>query len=396
MEDNLMNLKKQNFVILLIIVFLLGGATAMGGVLLVENGIVGGSVKVSKKEYSYYQQLDERYAKLNQLYDQVVDNFYKKPSEEDLATGMYKGLVAGLGDPYSAYMTDEEYQAWSDSMTGEFDGIGITFSTNRDGEYVVINTIPDTPAEKAGLKAGDLLLTVDGKTYETMEALSAAIKGKVGTKVTVTYERDGKQKDVTMKRATIVNVTVESKMLEDQIGYIQISSFEEHTDEDFIEELEKMEQKKVKGIVIDLRGNGGGMVDSGIKIADQLMGEGTVTYLEDQNGKKQYLKSTGDKTELPYVLLVDENTASTSEILAAAVKDNTDNPLVGTTTFGKGIVQSSGELKDGSALKITTMQYFSPKGNVINGKGIKPDYTVKNSKDGKEDKQLKKAIELLK
>lgn len=391
-----MNLKKQNFVILLVIVFLLGGATAMGGVLLVENGIVGGTVKVSKKEYSYYQQLDERYSKLNQLYDQVVESFYKKPSEEDLATGMYKGLVSGLGDPYSAYMTKEEYQSWSDSTTGEFDGIGITFSTNSKGKYVVINTIPDTPAEKAGLKAGDILLAVDGKTYGTMETLSAAMKGKAGTKVTVTYERDGKQKDVTMKRATIVNVTVESKMLEDQIGYIQISSFEEHTAEDFTEELKKMEKKKVKGIVIDLRGNGGGLVDSGLQIADQLMGEGTVTYLEDQKGKKQYLKSDADKTELPYVLLVDENTASTSEILAAAVKDNTDNPIVGTTTFGKGIVQSSGELKDGSALKITTMQYFSPKGNVINGKGVKPDYTVKNSKDGKEDRQLEKAAELLK
>ncbi|MCB6994603.1 S41 family peptidase [bacterium 210820-DFI.6.37] len=391
-----MNLKKQNFVILLIIVFLLGGAAAMGGVALVENGIAGGTVKVSKKEYSYYQQLDERYSKLNQLYDQVTESFYKKPSEEDLATGMYKGLVAGLGDPYSAYMTEEEYQSWSDSTLGEFDGIGVTFSTNNDGQYVVINTIPDTPAEKAGLKAGDLLLAVDGKTYETMETFSAAMKGKAGTKVTVTYERDGKQKDVTMKRATIVNVTVDSKMLEDQIGYIQISSFEEHTAEDFTTALEQMEKKKVKGLVIDLRGNGGGLVDSGLEIADQLMGKGTVTYLEDQKGEKQYLKSDAKYTELSYVLLVDENTASTSEILAAAVKDNTDNPLVGTTTFGKGIVQSSGELKDGSALKITTMQYFSPKGNVINGKGVKPDYTVKNSKDGKEDTQLEKAIELLK
>ena len=183
-------------------------------------------------------------------------------------------------------------------------------------------------------------------------------------------------------------------MLEDNIGYIQITSFEEHTAEEFQDELNKMEEKKVSGLVIDLRENGGGIVDSGFEIADQLLGEGTITYLQDQKGEKQYIKSDKGATDLPYVLLVDENTASTSEILAAAVKDDGKNPLVGTTTFGKGIVQTSGELSDGSALKITTMQYFSPKGNQINGKGVKPDYVVKNSK-GKKDKQLLKAQELL-
>lgn len=394
MEKDLMNIKKQNFVILLIIVFLLGGAAAMGGVLMIEHGIAGGTVKVSKNEYQHYQQMENRYGKLDQLYNQIQESFYKQPDEEDLKTGMYKGLVAGLGDPYSAYMTKEEYQSWSDSTLGEFDGIGVTFSTNKDGEYVVINTIPDTPAEKAGLKTGDILLAVDGKTYSTMETLSAAMKGKAGTKVTITYARNGKEHDVTMKRDTIINVTVESKMLEDQIGYIRISAFEEHTAEDFIDELEKMEKKQVEGLVIDLRANGGGLVESGFQIADRLLGKGTITYLEDQKGKKQYIKSDADATKLPYVLLVDENTASTSEILAAAVKDNSDNPLVGNTTFGKGIVQSSGGLEDGSALKITTMQYFSPKGSVINGKGVKPDYKIKNS--GKEDRQLQKAVDLLK
>lgn len=394
MGKKTITIKKQSFVILLIVLFLLGAAAAMGGVLLIENGIVGGTVKLSKKEYAYYQQLDSRYSKLDQLYNEVMANFYKKPDEEDLATGMYKGLIAGLGDPYSAYMTEEEYKSWSDTTLGEFDGIGITFSTNSKGEYVIVSTIEGTPARKAGLKAGDRIVAVDGKTYDNMDAVSAAVKGKAGTEVTITYERDGKQKDVTMKRATIINDTVDSKMLEDNIGYIQITSFEEHTAEEFQDELNKMEEKKVSGLVIDLRENGGGIVDSGFEIADQLLGEGTITYLQDQKGEKQYIKSDKGATDLPYVLLVDENTASTSEILAAAVKDDGKNPLVGTTTFGKGIVQTSGELSDGSALKITTMQYFSPKGNQINGKGVKPDYVVKNSK-GKKDKQLLKAQELL-
>lgn len=390
-----MLIKKQTFIIIVLIVFLVGAATALGGVLLIENGIVGDTVKLSKKEYTYYKQLDSRYSKLDQLYNEVMTNFYKKPNEEDLATGMYKGLIAGLGDPYSAYMTEEEYKSWSDTTLGEFDGIGITFSTNSKGEYVIVSTIEGTPARKAGLKAGDRIVAVDGKTYDNMDAVSAAVKGKAGTKVTITYERDGKQKDVTMERATIINDTVDSKMLEDNIGYIQITSFEEHTAEEFEDELNKMEEKKVSGLIIDLRENGGGIVDSGFEIADQLLGEGTITYLQDQKGKKQYIKSDKNATELPYVLLVDENTASTSEILAAAVKDDGKNPLVGTTTFGKGIVQTSGELSDGSALKITTMQYFSPKGNQINGKGVTPDYVVKDSKDDKKDEQLLKAQELL-
>ncbi|MCQ4637765.1 S41 family peptidase [Anaerovorax odorimutans] len=391
-----MTIKKRNLVLLLIVTFLLGATIAAGSVLLVENGAMGGTVKVSKKNYEYYERLSKRYGKLDQLYDEVTGSFYKKPDEEKLATGMYKGLIAGLGDPYSAYMTKEEYTSWTDSTMGEFDGVGITFSTNKSGDYVVVNTIPDTPAEKAGLKAGDLLVAVDGKTYGTMDTFSAALKGKAGTKVTLTYERDGKEKDVIMKRATIINKTVDSKVLEDQIGYIKISAFEEHTADDFKSALEGLQKKKVKGLVIDLRQNGGGIVDAGLDVADKLLGEGTVTYLQDQHGKKQYLKSDAEKIDIPYVLLVDENTASTSEIIAAAVKDDGTNPIVGTTTFGKGIVQSTGELKDGSALKLTTMQYFSPKGNVINGKGVKPNYEVKNSKKDKDDKQLAKGLELLK
>lgn len=391
-----MTIKKRNLILLLIVAFLLGGTFAAGSVLLVENGTLGGTVKVSKKNYDYYQKLNERYGKLDQLYNQLEDSFYKKPDEEQMATGMYKGLVAGLGDPYSAYMTKEEYTSWTDSTLGEFDGVGITFSTDKNGEYVVVNTIPETPAEKAGLEAGDVLLAVDDKTYSTMDTFSAALKGKAGTKVKLTYARDGKEKSVTMTRATIVNKTVESQVLEDQIGYIKISSFEEHTADDFKNALSNLQKKQVKGLVIDLRENGGGIVDAGIQVADELLGEGTVTYLQDQHGKKQYLKSGKSRTDLPYVLLVDENTASTSEIIAAAVKDDGKNPLVGTTTFGKGIVQSTGELSDGSALKLTTMQYFSPKGHVINGKGVKPTYVVKNDKKDKTDKQLDKALELLK
>ena len=228
-----------------------------------------------------------------------------------------------------------------------------------------------------------------------METVSAALKGKAGTKVRVTYDRDGKEREVTIKRAKIISQTVESKMLENRIGYMALSSFEEHTAEDFKKQLADLQKKGAKSLIIDLRDNGGGLVDSGTEIADVFLGEGTITYLQNRKGQKQYIKSDADKIQVPCVFLVNENTASTSEILAAAVKDDGTNPLVGTTTFGKGIVQSTQQRQDGSAVKLTTMQYFSPKGNAIHEKGVKPDYVVKNSKQSKEDKQLNKAIELL-
>lgn len=380
---------------LLAAVFLAGCAAALAIMFLAGNGAFGSTVAVEKDQYRYYRQLDDRYSKLNQIYDDITANYYKEPDEKDLETGMYKGLMAGLGDVYSGYMTAEEFRSWSDTTLGEFEGIGINFSINTKGEFVILGTIPGTPAEKAGLQAGDLILAVDGKVYADMETVSAALKGKAGTRVRVTYDRDGKEREVTIKRAKIISQTVESKMLENRIGYMALSSFEEHTAEDFKKQLADLQKKGAKSLIIDLRDNGGGLVDSGTEIADVFLGEGTITYLQNRKGQKQYIKSDADKIQVPCVFLVNENTASTSEILAAAVKDDGTNPLVGTTTFGKGIVQSTQQRQDGSAVKLTTMQYFSPKGNAIHEKGVKPDYVVKNSKQSKEDKQLNKAIELL-
>lgn len=390
-----MQINKKNFTMLLAAAFLAGCGVALAVMILLGNGILGETVKIEKDQYRYYQQLDDRYSKLNQIYEEITANYYKEPDKENLETGMYKGLMAGLGDVYSGYMTAQEFRSWSDTTLGEFEGIGINFSVNTKGEFVILSTIPGTPAEKAGLQSGDLILAVDGKVYGDMETVSTALKGKAGTKVRVTYERDGKEREVTIKRAKIISQTVESKMLKNRIGYMALSSFEEHTAEDFKKQLADLEKKGAKGLIIDLRDNGGGLVASGTEIADALLGEGTITYLQDRKGQKQYIKSDAEKIHIPCVFLVNENTASTSEILAAAVKDDGTNPLVGTTTFGKGIVQSTQQRQDGSAIKLTTMQYFSPKGNAIHEKGVKPDYVVKNSKKSKEDRQLNKAIELL-
>lgn len=385
--------KKRKSIIYVLLGFLAGVAVTFSAVLVLMFGFGPGPVVVSGNTYDYYKQLDERYSKLNSIYEEVMNSYYIEPDEDAMHEMMYKGLIAGLNDPYSAYMTAEEYDSYEESITGEFEGIGIVFSTDNDGSFVVIQVYPDSPAEKAGLKSGDILLKADGKAYGTMEELSAAIKGKAGTKVTVTYMRDEKEYDVEIERAQIVNETVKSEILDGNIGYIAISGFEGHTGEDFLAALDEMENKKVKGLVIDLRDNGGGTVSTCIEVTDALMGESVIVTMEDRFGKSEEYTSDKEATELPYVVLVNENSASAAEIMAAAVKDNTDNPVVGTTTFGKGIVQMSGELDDGSALKLTIMQYFSPAGDVIHKTGVKPDFVVKNN--GDVDTQLKKAIELL-
>ena len=385
--------KKRSF-IKYIIAFFAGFAVCAGITMIVCFGVGGGPVMISNNVYDHYQELDERYSKVNSIYDTVMEGYYIEPDVTDLEDGMCKGLMSGLNDPYSAYMTEEEYTSWIESVTGEFEGIGISFTTDEDGNYVIVSVFKDSPAEKAGLEAGDFILAADGKSYPTMDALSAAIKGKRGTKVTITYERDGKAHDVVITRDKIEETTVESDMLENNIGYIAISSFAENTAEEFRVQLEEMEDKDVDGLVIDLRNNGGGMVNTCQQIADMLLGECEIVSMENRAGEESVLNSDAEKTDLPYVVLVNENSASASEILAGAVKDNTENPLVGVTTFGKGIVQTSGQLEDGSALEMTTMQYFSPNGNKIHKKGVKPDYVVKNTET--EDKQLDKAIELLK
>lgn len=385
--------KKRKTVICVVLGFLGGVVITLGAALGIMLGAGSLPVVVSGDTYDYYKQLDDRYAKLNEIYDEVLENYYEEPDEDAMQEMMYKGLIAGLEDPYSAYMTEEEYTSYKDSISGEFEGIGIVFSEDNDGNFVIIQVIQDSPAEKAGLKSGDILLTADGKTYDTMEEISAAIKGKAGTKVRITYLRNEKEYEVEIERDKIVDVTVESEVIEGNIGYIAISGFEGHTGEDFQKALDEMESKNVNGLIIDLRDNGGGTVSSCIEVTDSLMGQCTIVSMEDRYGNKEDYSSDKQTTSLPYVVLVNENSASAAEIMAAAVKDNTDNPVVGTNTFGKGIVQMTEDIGDGSALKLTVMQYFSPNGTVIHKKGVEPDYVVENS--GDTDAQLNKAIELL-
>ena len=385
-----MNIKKSVFAIFLVIAALLGGAATFGGLVLMEAAGTG-TVTISAEDYNHLTYMNDKYTKAENLWNIVKQNYYEPISDEQIEEGLYKGIFESTGDIYSGYMNPGEWEMWETSATGEFEGVGVTFQQNEEGQFIVINTIKDTPAEKAGLLPGDILTKVDGEEYEDSTQMSMAIRGESGTDVELTYLRDGQENTITLTRTKIVNQTVESEMLDDNIGLIRITAFEMNTSEDFETALKQMETAGVKGLVIDLRNNGGGLVDESVEIADMLLDKGTVMYTEDQHGNREYEYSEEGRTSLPYVVLVNENTASASEILSAAIQDNAGGKLVGTLTFGKGIIQTSAPLDNGTGYKLTVLQYFSPNGHKIHGVGITPDVEVEG-----EDEQLEKAMELLK
>ncbi len=350
---------------------------------------MGQSMMVSKSDY-------DRFVKAESIYSSIQNSYYTDVNEEELTTGMYKGIVEGLNDPYSAYMTDEEYKLLCEEMEGQFVGIGVVITINDNEQIEIVSVMDGSPAKKAGLEPGDIINRVDGTEFKTLEEATKHLKGKQDTEVQVEYLRDKKAKTVSIKRSEIKTVSVTSKVLKEHIGYIDITEFITGTGSDFKKELDKLEKNKdLDGLIIDLRANGGGLVQESLDIADELLDESVIVCYLDNKGNKTYSRAKDGKTKLKYVLLVDEGTASASEILTAAIKDNKGGKIVGTKTFGKGIIQQTQVLDDGSALKLTVMQYLSPNGTEIHKKGIEPDYVVENEEDSSKDAQLKKAMDLL-
>ena len=387
-----MEIKKKRLVIYVVAAFLAGAAVTGGACASVFNGSLG-YVKVSKSQYDDMSEVYERYGKLDQLYDTITSSFYKEVDEDAMMEGAYKGLVAGLNDPYSSYMTAEEYETWVATATGEYSGVGITFTQDEDGNFVVVSVTDDSPAADAGIREGDIIKTVDGQEYSDLDVIGNAIRGEEGSEIEITYIRDGEEKSVTMTREKITQHSVEHRMLDGNIGYISISSFIETTGEDFSQALKELEEDGAQGLVLDLRDNGGGLVDACVQVADEFLDEGVVVYVEDRDGNRTDYDAKDGKTDLKTVVLVNENSASASEILAAALQDN-GFEIVGQTTYGKGVIQSTAQLEDGSALKLTIMQYFSPDGNAINEKGVTPDHQVANEENSGEDAQLDEALSL--
>ena len=339
----------------------------------------------------------------------VVDKYYLGDTDEQkMSESAAKGYIEGLEDEYSEYITAEEYAEFSQEIYGSFVGIGIYFGKNTNDEMMVVSTIENSAAEKAGLQSGDIITKVDDyevTTDSTTSEVSAKIKGEEGTKVKMEILREGEKMTFEITRENVKLHYVKAEILDNNIGYITVSSFDEGTADDFKNKLEELQSKNVKSLIIDLRNNGGGIVQEATQIADYLLDKDQkIIITKDKQGKEEITLSKEDKiTDLPVVVLVNGYTASSSEILASALKDNNRAKVVGTKTYGKGVIQNVYRLTDGSALKLTTHEYYTAIGNKINKLGITPTEEVELP-DGvnvyniprDKDTQLKKAIELLK
>ncbi len=390
----MIKMKRKKFILLIVSVVIATLFLASAAFFILSGA--KGFVLVGKSDFDTMSEISERYAKLYAMQETVNDQFLWETDEEEQMNAIYKALIDSLGDKYSVYMDKEEYANWNNYVNGTFTGVGITFAEDDEGNFVITDILNGGPADSAGLKEDDILLTVDGKSYDDSEEMASHLRGKEGTEVKVTYRRGSREREVSLVRAEVEQPSVYGSTIDGDYGYIRITAFEKSTAEQFRKELAGLENKNVKGLIVDLRDNPGGLMDQGIEVADMLLPECTITHTEDKNGKTEYYNSDESCTKLKYAVLINENTASASEIVAAAIKDNQGGPLIGTTTFGKGIIQGSMEFKDETALKLTIMQYLSPEGNQINGVGVKPDYKVKMFQDGKKDSQLRKALNLLK
>jgi carboxyl-terminal processing protease len=365
---------------------------------------IGGKVLVNGDDYKFFKQ----YEKMKPVNDIIKDNYYEKIDDSKMVEGAIKGMVSALDDPYTVFMNKKEFDELKTSTQGSFTGVGI-YIGDKDGKIVVVAPIEDSPAEKAGIKSGDIITKVNGQEVSAKESDKAVsmMKGKAGTKVKITIYREGVgEKDIEVTREKIVFKTVKSEMLPDNIAYIRITTFDENTSKAFVSALDDMKSKGMKGLILDLRDNPGGLLDECKVVADKLLGKGTIVYTLDKDGKKEVLESDEDKINVPLVVLTNGGTASASEIVSGAVRDHKAGTLIGTTTFGKGLVQTVIPLIDGTGIKVTTARYYTPSGECIQKKGIKPDIEVplpENLKDKPiselnraEDVQLKKAIEVIK
>lgn len=326
----------------------------------------------------------------------LEENYIGDFENTELADTMYASMASSMGDPYTVYLTEKQMQSFLQSSDGTISGIGIVISQDTDtGSFVIREVLEGSPAEKVGLMAGDIIVSIDEKSVEglTVVDISSLTRGQKGTKIKVTVERDGKVLSFETERSNIDMQYVKGSINGD-IGYIKIIEFSKLTAKQFETTLKAMIEHNIKGLIIDLRDNPGGMIDSVTKIADDLLPEGIITYTVDKNGNRNDFLSEEGEIDIPIAVLVNGGSASASELLAGALQDHDKAEIVGTQTFGKGIVQGLYSLGDGSGIKITIQKYYTPDGVCIQGIGITPDYVVENSDET--DEQYNKAVEILK
>ena len=347
--------------------------------------------------------------KLQYIRNLLETHYVGDIEEQQLEEGLYKGFVAAIGDPYTNYFTKEEFAQFREKTSGTYAGIGIMMQVDQTDKLITaIQVFENSPAEKAGLLPKDKIVEAEGValSIDNFDEAPKIIKGEAGTVVNIKVFRpsENKMMDIAITRENVIYPTVDHRMLEDDIGYLHIKQFDEVTYDQFMKALGEIQDKNAKGIIIDVRDNLGGLLNIVADISDELLDEGMIVYTKDKNEKVQTLKSKAGKIDIPITLLINENSASASEILAGALKDHNRAKLVGTTTYGKGVVQTILPIPDGSGIKVTTSKYYTPNDISIDGVGVDPDYKVelpielllKPKLEDFEDLQLQKAIEIIK
>lgn len=341
------------------------------------------------------------YKKIIQVKNLIDKHYMGDADEQSLTDYIFVGMIAGLNDPYSAYYSKEEYDLLSEYQNGYYTGIGITIANRVDDNALLITSVVDDgPADKAGVCANDMIKKINGTDAEDISATEAAsliqYSDSDDIELLMYRESTGESFDLTITKESMEREIVTSEILDNNIGKISISSFTGVTEEHFKEALDEMKSKNVKGLIIDLRDNGGGLVSSVTNVLRDILPKGVIFSTVDKDGNKSETTCEGEnELEIPLVVLVNKNTASASEIFAGAVQDYQKGTIVGTQTYGKGIVQDVYKLNDGSVIRLTVSHYYTPNGNDIHKKGITPDVVVEQDENTETDEQQNAAIELL-
>ncbi|HAS70720.1 MAG TPA: S41 family peptidase [Eubacterium sp.] len=333
--------------------------------------------------------------KLNAI-DSVLESFYFGDVDDETAKdNIYKAYLSSYGDKYTMYYTADEYKALKESTNGKFYGIGAVCQLSGEGGVLLVDVYDNGAGYQAGLRSGDRVVNVDGRDITDMELSSAValIKGDKGTSVTLEVIRGTERLTFSAVRDAVEAKTVSYTLLDNNIGYLSISQFEEVTTKQFKAAVEDLQSQGMKGLVIDIRNNPGGLLDTVVGMLKYMLPDGLIVYTEDKQGnRKEYKGQDNDEFNLPLAVIVNGNSASASEIFAGAIQDYGKGTIIGTQTYGKGIVQTVKPLTDGSAIKFTIAKYFTPKGQDIHGKGVTPDMVVEYDTDADVDTQLDAAI----
>ncbi len=375
---------------------------------LVLSGSDGGSALRVVSEDAY--EIIDRYRRLDEVRETLMSEYYQPLDEDELVLGAIRGMMSAVGDPYTFYYTADEMTAANEEFGGVYHGVGMLVQLTDDGAIEVARVYEDSPAEAAGVRMGDRIVAVDGvevsgESAQTLNEAIDRIQGEDGTTVVLSVQRDGEILDLEVMRAEVSISYVEYQIINGDIGYINISQFSGNDVEGFQEAVSALQAAEVSGVIIDIRNNPGGLLTDVVEIADALLPEGLIAYVEDGHGNRTEYTSDADYWDVPLVVMVNGMSASASELLSAAIQDYDRGTIVGTTTYGKGIVQTLITFaEDGAGMQLTTASYYSPSGRSIHENGVEPDVTVELSEDCdltvpspnlENDNQLAAALEAL-